>query len=128
MGAEADPRYVAAWADERKRDRSGCLACGVVVLLPPLAVVLLTCNAMRLGADPPFGMFFYGIHLMLAFAVAAPLGVVANLVVGHLRMRGFRCPRCGERFHQAFFLGLNCQHCGLPCGALSDPHSEKEGG
>ncbi len=103
----------AAVRDYRRRRHAGPLAFLAVGCLPPFAAVLLICRALAADGDPLFGMLLPLLLLLGSMLVGLPLGAAASLVATAIAMRGFRCPRCGERYAPLLFEGPRCQRCGF---------------
>jgi hypothetical protein len=72
----------------------------------------------------PFFAFWHDLKLYLHGIVIAMFFLVASacLLVGNatwFELIGFRCPRCGQHFIRAFWIGFysnRCKHCGLDLG------------
>jgi hypothetical protein len=92
--------YPAAWRDYRRRDRLMLVYMPAAVPGAVLAGLLLS---RRLGTEAAFLVAWV---VMGAGAVAVSYGLV-----------GWRCPRCGQRFHGTGYsnpFAKKCQSCGLP--------------
>ena len=109
MGAEADPKYEAAWKQDR-RTRFGAVAIGTLPLV---------------SAAVAREIWETGYWHWVAFAAVA---VLAIPVAGKLPK--LSCPRCGETFAGPGLFGSmrSCHRCGLPYGAERAPNAEKGGG
>jgi hypothetical protein len=60
-----------------------------------------------------------GSSLSPLLPIGSAVACVAVVIVSYVRIRMFRCPRCGDRFTVRHVLGPNgfgrkCVHCGLP--------------
>lgn len=118
----SDPAYEQAWAVLRSGVRLLRVAEGLWLL--PIAVFVLGIVAFELVPNThDWRGPLWAVFLVLLSAV------VGIRVLADLKLKNFKCPRCGKPFVRLSILQraplsaierrFSCQHCNLPVGALS---------
>jgi hypothetical protein len=101
----ADPKYLRAWRDLRRRELLFWFF--VLSYVPGILLIIVVVNVFEHDAPEHIGIYFSSAWL-------------AGFVGTSLYRQNFRCPRCHRFFFRRYMLvdpySRNCVHCNLACG------------
>ena len=102
----ADPKYLRAWRDLRRREL--LFWSFVLSYVPGILLIIVVVNVFERDAPEHIGIYFSAAWL-------------TGFVETSLYHQNFRCPRCHRFFFRRYMLvdpySRNCVHCNLACGA-----------
>jgi hypothetical protein len=101
----ADPKYLRAWRDLRRRELLFWFF--VLSYVPGILLIIVVVNVFEHDAPEHIGIYFSAAWL-------------TGFVGTSLYRQNFRCPRCHQFFFRRYMLvdpySRSCVHCNLACG------------